>query len=209
MARNKYPEQTVEKILDVAEQLFLEKGYDNTTIQDIVDSLDGLTKGAIYHHFDSKEAILSAIEGRIFDNDNPFKKVSNDSKLNGLEKLQKAIVYNQEKQSRPDNQKINNEMIPLLKNPRILASTIDSNRRYLSPEFFKLLEEARNDKSINTQYTKEISELIPLLELWMMPSIFPASPEEIVHKLEFIKDMFEKIGVPIFSDEYWKQIKKR
>ena len=113
MARNKYPEQTVEKILDVAEQLFLKKGYDNTTIQDIVDSLDGLTKGAIYHHLDSKEAILSAIEGRIFAKDNPFKKVSNDCKLNGLEKLQKAIVYNQEKQSQPDNQKINKVCLQL------------------------------------------------------------------------------------------------
>ena len=39
MARNKYPEITVEKILDVAQRLFLEKGYDNTTIQDIVNEL--------------------------------------------------------------------------------------------------------------------------------------------------------------------------
>jgi hypothetical protein len=40
----------------------------------------------------------------------------------------------------------------------------------------------------------------------MMPSIFPATQEEIVKKLEFIKDMFEKIGVPLFSDEYWEQV---
>ncbi len=58
MARNKYPEITVEKILDVAQRLFLEKGYDNTTIQDIVNELGGLTKGAIYHHFKSKEEII-------------------------------------------------------------------------------------------------------------------------------------------------------
>ena len=45
MARNKYPELTVEKILDTAQRLFLEKSYDNTTIQDIVDHLDGLSKG--------------------------------------------------------------------------------------------------------------------------------------------------------------------
>ncbi len=60
MARNKYPDQTVEKILDVAFGLFCSKGYDNTSISDIVAGLDGLTKGAIYHHFDSKEAILDA-----------------------------------------------------------------------------------------------------------------------------------------------------
>lgn len=46
MARNKYPEVTVERILDVSQRLFLEKGYDNTTIQDIVDELGGLSKGS-------------------------------------------------------------------------------------------------------------------------------------------------------------------
>lgn len=54
MARNKYPEITVEKILEAAKKLFLEKGYENTTIQDIVNELGGLTKGAIYHHFRTK-----------------------------------------------------------------------------------------------------------------------------------------------------------
>ena len=33
MARNKYPEETVARILDVSLKLFLEKGYENTTIQ--------------------------------------------------------------------------------------------------------------------------------------------------------------------------------
>ena len=47
MARNKYPELTVEKILEVSQRLFLEKGYEQTTIQDIVDNLGGLTKGAV------------------------------------------------------------------------------------------------------------------------------------------------------------------
>ena len=35
MARNKYPEETVQKILDVSRALFREKGYEHTTIQDI------------------------------------------------------------------------------------------------------------------------------------------------------------------------------
>lgn len=32
VARNKYPEETVEKILDVAEQLLVERGYEHTTM---------------------------------------------------------------------------------------------------------------------------------------------------------------------------------
>ena len=48
MPRNKYPEETVQKILDVSMKLFLEKGYEETTILDIVGELGGLTRGAFY-----------------------------------------------------------------------------------------------------------------------------------------------------------------
>ena len=52
MARNKYPEETVKLILDAATHLFVEKGYDATSLQDIINETN-LSKGAIYHHFSS------------------------------------------------------------------------------------------------------------------------------------------------------------
>ena len=48
-------------ILDAARQLFGTKGYTFTSIADLADAL-GVTKGALYYHFNSKEAILSAAE---------------------------------------------------------------------------------------------------------------------------------------------------
>ncbi|EQG00481.1 TetR/AcrR family transcriptional regulator [Clostridioides difficile] len=47
MGRKKEPDNTIQKILDISHKLFLEKGYEQTTIQDIVDNLDGLSRGAI------------------------------------------------------------------------------------------------------------------------------------------------------------------
>ena len=67
MARNKHPEETVHFILDAAFRLFIEKGYERTSIQDIIDQLGGLSKGAIYHHFKSKEDILAAVTERMTD----------------------------------------------------------------------------------------------------------------------------------------------
>ena len=49
-----------EQILDISLSLFLEKGYDNTSISDIVTSLD-IARGTLYYHFESKEAIMDAI----------------------------------------------------------------------------------------------------------------------------------------------------
>ena len=38
MARNKHPEQTVQLILETAARLFAQKGYDETSMQDIMDA---------------------------------------------------------------------------------------------------------------------------------------------------------------------------
>lgn len=198
MARNKYPELTVEKILEVAQKLFLEKGYEQTTIQDIVDNLGGLTKGAVYHHFKSKEDIINALGDKMFLGNNPFNAVKDENELNGLQKIQKAMLLNQEDTERAA---LSRNMIPLLENPRILAGMIESQKKYLSPEFYKLIKEGIADGSISTRYPKELSEILPLLELWLMPSIFPASEEELTHKIMFIKEMFECMGVPLFDDK--------
>lgn len=44
-------ENTKEKILEVATNLFLTKGYEQTTISDIINGLDGLTKGLLVSQF--------------------------------------------------------------------------------------------------------------------------------------------------------------
>ena len=207
MARNKYPEITVDKILEVAQRLFLEKGYENTTIQDIVDDLGGLTKGAIYHHFKSKEDIICALSDKFFADNSPFEIVKQRKDLNALQKMRETVKLNQQ-----NNQEklLNIEALPLLNNPRIFAETIKSNRQYLTPLWLDLIEEGITDGSIQTEYSKEIAELIPLLgDVWLYPNIFPATEEEIIHKFLFFKEMLEKMGVPIIDDELVELIKVR
>ena len=52
-------ERTREQILDTAQRLFTELGYDATSLQMIADEL-GLTKAAVYYHFRAKSEILHA-----------------------------------------------------------------------------------------------------------------------------------------------------
>ena len=202
MARNKYPEITVEKILDAAQRLFLEKGYDNTTIQDIVDELGGLTKGAVYHHFKSKEEIMDAVGDRMFRENNPFEAVMGRKDLNGLEKLREMVRVNQSDRARQD---MNIQSMPILKNPRVLAGMIEANRKELTPYFERLIEEGCRDGSIHTEYWKELAELIPLLtSLWLAPTVFPSTAEGMLKKFRFIREMMEKMGMPVIDDEIMK-----
>ena len=51
------------QILDAAERLFFERGYDRTSIQDILDALN-MSKGGFYHYFDAKDSVLREISER-------------------------------------------------------------------------------------------------------------------------------------------------
>ncbi len=211
MARNKYPEVTEERILDAAQRLFLEKGYDNTTIQDIVDELGGLTKGAVYHHFKSKEEIMDAVGDRMFFANNPFEAVRGRSDLNALQKLRETVRQNQ---ADKDRTSMTLQAIPITQNPRLLVEMIKSNREILTPYYRELLEEGNRDGSLHTEYGEELAELLPLLtSLWLLPSLFPTSREGMRRKFHFIGDLLEKMDVPLMDaslyalvDEFVDQI---
>ena len=55
-----------DEFIDAAERLIQSCGYEQMSIQDVLDDL-GASKGAFYHYFDSKEALLVAFIDRMID----------------------------------------------------------------------------------------------------------------------------------------------
>ena len=60
----KHPEIRRAEILDAAFRIFLEGGYDNTSLNEVI-ARAGLSKGMFYHHFASKEALLEELFQRV------------------------------------------------------------------------------------------------------------------------------------------------
>ena len=60
----KEAEERRSEILDAAEKLFSEKGFDGTSTNDILDEV-GIARGTLYYHFKAKEDILDAMIDRI------------------------------------------------------------------------------------------------------------------------------------------------
>jgi AcrR family transcriptional regulator len=56
----KDPEERKKELIDIAEQLFITNGYDQTAVSDIVKEVN-LSQGAFYYYFESKEDVLVAI----------------------------------------------------------------------------------------------------------------------------------------------------
>jgi AcrR family transcriptional regulator len=79
------------EILDAAQRLVYSKGYEQMTIQDILDDLQ-ISKGAFYHYFDSKQALLEALIERIEDEaEQVVLPIVHDPDLNAREKLQRIF----------------------------------------------------------------------------------------------------------------------
>ncbi len=79
-------------ILDVVQQLVYTKGYEQMAIQDILDTLQ-ISRGALYHYFDSKQALLEALIERGQDDlDKAFRVIVDDPNLSALDKFRRFFA---------------------------------------------------------------------------------------------------------------------
>ena len=200
MARNKYPEETVRKILDTAERLFIEKGYDHASLQEIIEET-GLSKGAIYHHFASKEEIFYSVCDRIGQrNAEILLKVRDNSALNGLEKLRTIFKVSLQ----PERQAKMFCMMPyLLDNSKFLATEMQSIFREVAPDFVEpIICQGIADGSIRTDHPKELAEaLILLSDIWINPIVQPTTPEEISARCAVFNQLFTNFGITGLIDQ--------
>jgi len=92
MARiTKTPGERRRELVDTAERLFLTKGYDRTTVNDIVAEIN-VAKGTFYHYFQSKADILyAAVEKNVGVLEEEFRTIINRDDLGTPQKLNEII----------------------------------------------------------------------------------------------------------------------
>ncbi|PWG66164.1 TetR/AcrR family transcriptional regulator [Bifidobacterium callitrichidarum] len=198
MARNAHPEVTERRILEAARDLFTEKGYEHTTIQNIVDRLGDLSKGAIYHHFKSKEAILDRLNSADWDNSQSERdRIMARTDLNGLERLRALFVM---ALGDEEHRQLSEVTLPFLDDPKMLFANLRFWATDLPDHWLPIIEEGVRDGSISTRYPREAAELIALLtNYWLLPMFYPASRDELRHRTECLATMLDAIGVPVFD----------
>lgn len=200
MARNKHPEQTVQLILDTASRLFLEKSYDKTTLQDIIDATK-LSKGAIYHHFASKEAIIIAVVDRVGEAQSAMlAKVRDRKGLTGAEKLREMFRTS----LRMSFQGKILHMLPfIIENPKFMALQMQSILGEAAPDYIlPILKEGIADGSIHTDHPEELSEVLLLLsDLWLHPILRPSTPEQVRARCAFFNQFTRQYGFELLDGD--------
>ncbi len=186
----------------------MEKGYEHTSIQDIIDNLGGMSKGAIYHHFKSKEDILMAVMDRMTAGSNRMLKDIRDRKgLSGKEKL-KAIF--KESIKRPVQDDIFTVAPDFHNNPKLLFSIMHDTIENAVPNYIlPIIRQGIADGSIETDYPEQLAELILLVaNIWMNPMIFNSSEEETYRKYMVFCQMMESFGLDVADSELLGRLEK-
>jgi len=200
MSRNHNPHKTMENILSTSERLFLEKGYEKTTTQAIINAT-GIAKGTLFHHFKSKEDILVAVLARY----NAQVAQQMEARLDqmGVLTAREKIValfdwFYDNAQTSPLS-----KLASLSRSPQLLIEDVKGWVAHVSPIVSRLIEEGNGDGSLHTDYPQEVAELFNLLFcLWCDPAVLAATPESLRRRLQFIQHTMRCLGVDVASDTF-------
>ncbi|MGX1828075.1 TetR/AcrR family transcriptional regulator [Paenibacillus taichungensis] len=205
MARNKHPEQTVQQILNVAAQLFTDKGFEKTSIQDIIVTL-GMSKGAVYHHFRSKEEILDAVMEQQFNYSAQMldQLVTNTTTTPAREKLIQILEYVVSDQQAHS---LDHVLRTQIKNPVFIVRGIQQAVRIDAPVIAAILKEGIIDGSIQTEDPEACAEVFMMLvNIWINPTLFGRNSSETKQRLYFLQRLMNMLGADIVSESLIERI---
>ena len=148
--KKKNSRNTKGKIVSAAWQLFYQQGYDDTTIEEIVE-LSGTSKGSFYHYFDGKDALLSSLS-YLFDEKYDELLETMDMSLSPMDKL---IYLNQELFLMIENT-VSVDLLCQLFSSQLITKgerhLLDTNRTY-----YKLLRQIAMEGQKNGYFKDELS----------------------------------------------------
>ncbi|GFI62223.1 HTH-type transcriptional regulator SrpR [Clostridiales bacterium] len=149
MAR-KNSRNTKGRIIEAAWELFYEQGYDDTTIEEIIEKSQ-TSKGSFYHYFEGKDALLTSLSV-LFDQKYEELLVTLDIKMNSFDKL---MYFNSELFKMVEN-KISLDLLARLYSSQLITKgdrhLLDHNRLY-----FRVLRQTITEGQQRGQITTEFS----------------------------------------------------
>ena len=200
MPRHDPDQKTKQQILETAMRMFSEKGLENVKVEDVVTEV-GVTRGAFYHYFKSREELIAGVMYKSFECDNPYLLADKQKGLNALEKLRFAA-----KLSLRSNLDMSDGMAAQIKklasNPVVFKNEIIFQVNVTATYIEKLLIEGNKDGSMNVAFPKQASQTISwLVGSWLSPHEFEVSYEEYVDKVSFLEQLLISLGVPVMDEE--------
>lgn len=193
--------RTIQSIIEAASILFMQKGFEKTSMMDIAKEA-GISKGAIYHHFKSKDEIIQMVmdlqKNHIEDCLETW--LEEMDGFSAKEKLVKLLEKNLQEVSQSPYETVLSTQV---KSPEFIVNYMQSCISESAPHFARLIKAGQLDGSITTLFPDECAEAFTLLlNIWCDPIIFASDSDKIHQKLRFIQQMMQSLGVDIVSNQF-------
>ena len=149
MRISKQHDVRLNEILDVSEKLFVTKGYEKTTVNDILEGV-GIGKGTFYHYFKSKEEVMDAVITRMAGAAGVF--AQHIANMPGIPAIEKLRMLFTEQSGRNDD--IVEQLHHDDNSAMHLKSLIESVHA-ISPAVTQIIKQGVAEGALNTPYPCE------------------------------------------------------
>jgi AcrR family transcriptional regulator len=188
----KDPKIRKKEIMDAAGKLFMMKGYDETSVNMIVEEA-GIAKGTFYHYFKTKEEILGAILEEYF---NQFAEgmnsLANSKDMEPFEKMQYILKATLANNNGPQNL---TRHIEDNKNAKLHKMFEEMFYEKFYPIFLSILKQGIEEKVFRVDHPEEITQILLTGIQAYMHMNFPYfnDLEYKTRKISAIEELFNKV----------------
>ena len=157
---HKGPEERKKEFIDVSVELFTEKGYENTSVDDIIKKM-GVAKGLFYYYFKSKDEILYALVDQAVEDF--VKSIDEVMSMNYDSSIERFVALLGPNEFIAEGSKTIMELFRKKKNREFHNLFAKSATEYLEPAFKKTIIQGIEEGNMNTSYPAETARVVILV----------------------------------------------
>lgn len=195
------PVERIKQLLDISEQLVFSRGYDNISVADIISSA-GVSKGAFYHYFKSKEHMLDCIVARRAQRNEARVKHIVSSGTDPIEKINGILFGRRYYEIERDTGRLAMRGLFMKGNLQLLDKTVRRRMRLITSALTTVIEEGVAEGVFDTRNPRFVAKIIPVLEAYYANRLSGlvinmkaprALKEELIQELVAYQNLMERV----------------
>ncbi len=198
------------EILNMARKLIYTKGYEQMTIQDLLDGLR-ISKGGLYHYFASKEALLAALVERMGQEAvQNLLPVMQDARLTAIQKFRRFFETSAKGKAAQKEVILSFMGLWFSEENALIRHKMEAEtRKHMAGFFEPIIRQGIAEGTFTTRYPKQVAVIIAgvslslsdsIIGLMLSPQLDQAAIQELEDTLEAYIDTVERIlGAPAGS----------
>ncbi len=185
----KSPEERRHEFIHAADELFREKGYYGTSIEDIIQRV-GVAKGLFYYYFESKEDLVDAMIEHLWEEtEEKLDRIVEDE---GLTALEKFYLYGASRRESKSHQLHFIEVLQRERDSPLVQKMKEVGIRRTVPVMTRLIEQGVEEGVFDTEYPEEAAEFLIRGSEMVMTGL-DGDAEVLARKFAADMDMWERV----------------